>query len=75
MTKQDLKSEIEAKLPDFARACQSDVDMVLMHQDAFAAGYQDHEFTLLGKAVKYAGICGKEVRVVGRNRETLQPVQ
>jgi hypothetical protein len=75
MTKQELKAEVEAKVPEFARACQRDVDMVLMHQDAFAAGYQDHEFMLLGKAVKYAGLCGKEVRVIGRNSETLPRVQ
>jgi hypothetical protein len=33
---------------------------------SFAAGYQDHEYALLGMAIKYAGLCGKEVRVIAR---------
>jgi hypothetical protein len=44
---------------------------VLLHQDAFAADYQEDEYTLLGMAIKYAGLRGKEVRVIGKNRSTL----
>jgi hypothetical protein len=44
---------------------------VLLHQDAFAADYQEDEYTLLGMAIKYAGLRGKEVRVIGKNRGTL----
>jgi hypothetical protein len=33
--------------------------------------YQDDEFALFGKAIKYAGLHGKEVRVIDKNRETL----
>jgi len=62
---------IRKKLPDFARACADDTELVLLHQDAFAADYQDDEYTLLGMAIKYAGLRGKEVRVVGKNRSTL----
>ena len=46
---------------------------LIIHQDAFAADYQDAEYVLLGKAIKYAGIFGKEVHIIGRNRETLGP--
>jgi hypothetical protein len=44
---------------------------VLLHQDAFAADYQEDQYTLLGMAIKYAGLRGKEVRVIGKNRSTL----
>ena len=44
---------------------------MVLHQDAFAVSYQDHEYTLFGKALKFAGLHGKEVRVIDRNRETL----
>ncbi|MFZ0783626.1 MAG: hypothetical protein WAM86_20965 [Candidatus Sulfotelmatobacter sp.] len=44
---------------------------LLLHQDAFAAGYQDGEYMLLGMAIKYAGLRGKEVRVIGKNGSTV----
>jgi hypothetical protein len=34
----------------------------LLHQDAFAADYQD-EYRLLGMAIKFAGTCGKEINI------------
>jgi hypothetical protein len=43
-------------------------ELVLLHQDAFAADYQEDEYTLLGMAIQYAGLRGKEVRVIGKNR-------
>lgn len=64
-----LVAEIETVLPEFARACREGADAVIIHQDAFAADYQDQEYVLLGKAIKFAGLHGKEVRVIGRNRE------
>jgi hypothetical protein len=67
----NLVREIQQKLPDFVKACADDVEVVLLHQDAFAAAYQDDEYLLLGMAIKYAGLCGKEVQVVGRNRQTV----
>jgi hypothetical protein len=51
--------------------CEDDSELVLLHQDAFAADYQEDEYTLLGMAIKYAGLRGKEVRVIGRNRSPL----
>jgi hypothetical protein len=66
-----LVAEIERLLPDFARSCRGSEDVVIIHQDSFAADYQDEEYILFGKAMKFAGIYGKEVRVIGKNRETL----
>jgi hypothetical protein len=66
-----LTLEIERLLPDFARSCRDSADMVIIHQDSFAVDYQDEEYALFGKAIKFAGLHGKEVRVIGKNRETL----
>lgn len=68
----DLIAAIDKKLPDFAKACRAhDVPIVVMHQDAFAADYQQDEYRLIGMAIKFAGICGKEIPIHGRNRETV----
>jgi hypothetical protein len=32
----------------------------------------NHEYKLLGMAIKYAGLCGKEVQVIGKNRQTVE---
>jgi hypothetical protein len=45
-----LKLEIERLLPDFARSCRDSADVVIIHQDSFAADYQDEEYALSGKA-------------------------
>jgi hypothetical protein len=65
-----LIATIRTKLPEFAKACADDAELVLLHQDAFAADYQEDEYMLLGMAIKYAGLRGKEVRVIGKNRST-----
>ena len=60
---QQFKVQFEHQLPEFARMCNDSVEVVIFHQDAFAADYQESEFCLLGRAIKYAGILGKEVCV------------
>jgi hypothetical protein len=35
-----------------------------LHQDAFAPKLGSDEMFLLGKAIKYAGLMGKEVRII-----------
>lgn len=35
-----LIATIRTKLPEFAKACVDDTELVLLHQDAFAADYQ-----------------------------------
>ena len=67
-----LSAEIRRLLPDFVRACRNNEDMVIIHQDSFAADYQQDEYALLGMAIKFAGLHGKEVRIIGTNRETLK---
>jgi hypothetical protein len=67
----NLIATIRKKLPDFARMCADASELVMLHQDAFAADYQEDEYTLLGMAIKYAGLRGKEVRVIGKNRSSL----
>jgi hypothetical protein len=44
---------------------------VLRSLNTFAADYQEEEYRLIGLAIKFAGICGKEVRIIGTNRPTL----
>jgi len=65
-----LKAEIERLLPDFANTVRDHQNnLVIVHQDSFAMDYQDDEFALFGKAIKYAGLYGKELRIIGTNRE------
>jgi hypothetical protein len=66
-----LIATIRKNLPDFSKACADETELVLLHQDAFAADYQQDEYALLGMAIKYGGLRGKEVRVIGNNRQTL----
>jgi hypothetical protein len=66
-----LIATVRRKLPDFSQVCAGDAELVLLHQDAFAADYQEDEYMLLGMAIKYAGLRGKEVRVIGTNRSSL----
>ena len=71
-----LRATVRKYLPDFARgiteiAAKGEQDpMMVLHQDAFAAGFDDDEYTLLGMAVKYAGLHGVNVTVIGTNHET-----
>jgi hypothetical protein len=68
-----LIAAIEKMLPDFARTCRNqETPVVIMHQDSFAADYQEDEYRLMGMAIKFAGICGKEVRIIGTNRQTVE---
>ena len=43
-----LVEEIVKGLPEFVRMCDQNVEVVMLHQDAFAAAYQDEEYRLLG---------------------------
>jgi hypothetical protein len=53
-----LTAEIESLLPDFARSCRGSEDVVIIHQDSFAADYQDEEYGLFGKAMKFSRVSG-----------------
>lgn len=66
-----LIAAIESELPEFARACREDeIPTIILHQDAFAADFQEEEYRLLGMAIKFAGVYGREVLVSGTNRGT-----
>ena len=71
-----LRATVETYLPDFARGVRASQakdakgSVMVLHQDSFAAGYHEDEYTLLGMAVKYAGLNGVEVKVIGTNHET-----
>jgi len=43
-----LRLAIEKVLPEFAKACRDDVKALIIHQDGFAADYDEYE--LLGMA-------------------------
>jgi hypothetical protein len=62
----DLRYEIQTRLPDFVSACEGDTEAILMHQDAFAPDYGEEEFALLGRAIKFAGLFGKDVTITAR---------
>jgi hypothetical protein len=66
-----LTTTIVRLLPDFVRSCRKNEAVVIIHQDSFGADYQPDEYALLGMAIKFAGLHGKEVRIIGTNRETL----
>ena len=73
-----LRATIETYLPKFvkvvavasSKAKDAKDNIVMLHQDAFAAGYDDDEYTLLGMAIKYAGLHGLTVTLIGKNHET-----
>lgn len=72
-----LQATVQHYLPEFDAAIKkatteagSGAAVLVLHQDAFAAGYDDDEYTLLGMAVKYAGLKGVTVKVIGKNHET-----
>ena len=69
--KKALMETVEGLLPDFVQSCRQSNDLIVIHQDSFAADYQEDEYRLLGMAIKVAGIFGKELRIIGKNRETL----
>ena len=58
-----LSAEIRRLLPDFVRSCHRKDEVVIIHQDSFAADYQQDEYALLGMAIKFAGLHGKEVHI------------
>ena len=69
--KEDLKEEIERKLPKFKRMIKINADNIIFHQDAWAGDYQFEEYILLGKVIKYIGLTGKNITIVGKKQKTL----
>lgn len=70
---ESMKATVEKYLPDFVlavRESNASDRILLVQQDAFAATYLNDEFLLLGMAIKYAGLHGVAVQIVGENGET-----
>jgi hypothetical protein len=69
-----LVATVEKYLPEFVQAVrefrEGKVHIIMLHQDAFAGGYHTDEYTLLGLALKYAGLHGAPVNFCGTNGET-----
>ncbi len=67
-----LQVTVQHYIPDFANAIKKasagDDAVLILYQDAFAAGYDDDEYTLLGMAVKYAGLKGVTLSIAGKNQ-------
>jgi len=71
-----LQATVQHYLPDFEAAIKKveaagEGAVLMLHQDAFAAGYDDDEYTLLGMAIKYAGLRGVAISIIGKDEETL----
>lgn len=63
--KQKMIEIVEKELPDFVKMVKTTKDeMIVFHQDAFAADYQENEFMLLGMAIKYAGLHSREITII-----------
>jgi hypothetical protein len=75
-----LRATVEKYLPEFAKTVrrfaaepEDERSEIVLHQDAFAAGYGDDGYTPLGMAgmaVKYAGLHEVAVRFIGNNHAT-----
>ena len=71
-----LQATVEHYLPAFSKGVAAAIESseeenaIVLHQDAFASGYHDDEYTLLGMAIKYAGLYNIEIRIIGKNHET-----
>jgi hypothetical protein len=66
-----LRNTVAHYLPDFLQG-KDRGETIILHQDAFAADYNLDEYTLLGMAIKCAGLLGIKVIVTGSNTETFR---
>jgi hypothetical protein len=71
----EFKEAFERDPPEYAKMCRGEESVIIFRQDAFAADYEPNEFSLLGIAIKYDGLMGKEVRIISRNQATLTAIQ
>jgi hypothetical protein len=72
-----LEATIERYLPEFVATIKNAAEAaedsaVVLHQDAFCAGYDDDEYMLLGMAIKFAGMHGVALNIIGKNLGTLK---
>ena len=70
-SKKIIKNHVESNLPIFCEAVKKaakENTFILTSQDAFAS-YMPTELSLLGMAVKYAGMHNVEIRIVISNND------
>ena len=63
LNKETVTNTVEKVLPEFARDCRRPARVIFLTQESFATDFNVDDCMLLGMAVKYAGIHGKEVRI------------
>lgn len=64
INRERIVEAVERIIPEFAKMCHGNIDLILLNQEEFAADYDVDECTLLGMAIKYAGMKGREVRIL-----------
>jgi len=73
------QASLIAVVEEMFRPCEAcraqDTPVVIMHQDAFAADYQEEEYRRMGMAVKFGGTCGKEIHIIRPTRRTSTKAQ
>ena len=68
---QEIRDTVEHYIPEFANAVKFSAEnktLLIMHQDAFAAGFHEDEYILLAMAVKYAGMYDVRLQFIGKAR-------
>jgi hypothetical protein len=55
---------VRVQMPNIAAVCDGPAEEAVFHQKDFGSGYHKDDITLIGTAVKYAGLCGKTVRFI-----------
>lgn len=72
--REKLKATVEHYFPEVMKEVEKqkkeEKPVFMFHQDAFAGAYQYDEYTGLGMVIKYAGLFGVNLLIVGRNEET-----
>jgi hypothetical protein len=67
-----LQATVQHYLPEFDAVIKKvkaagDGTLLVLNQDAFAARYDDDEYTLLSMAIKYAGLQGVTISIIGKD--------
>lgn len=67
--RQDVIKLVEEAIPSAKEMVQSDAEVVVTTQEAFAFRYEISEIILLGAFVKYCGMHGKKVEITVEKKE------
>lgn len=68
----NLVSQVETRFPKLKEEIDKNEDSaIVFHQDTFAPDLNSVDFIAIGMVVKYIGLSGKSIQIVGKNGETL----